>query len=91
MGFIMDLRKFSEIDFHARNQLVDLLEYLVKNDSQDVREELTNWLQNSMEAHETSAAHIKEAIAALKNVEIMSIDQIKREYDKLKEVKMTPI
>lgn len=87
----MELRRFSDVDFHARNQLVDLLEYLLRNDSPDVREELANWLQNSGEAQEASATHIKEAIAALKNIEIMSIEQIKREYEKLKSVKMTPI
>ena len=87
----MDLRRFSDVDFHARNQLVDLLDYLLKNDSPDVREELANWLQRSVEAQEARAVHVKEAIASLKNIEIMSIEQIKREYDKLKSVKMTPI
>lgn len=82
--------QFKSVDFHARNQLAELLEYAVKDCTSDIKEEIKNWLVNSPEAKEAGAPHIKEIIEELKDIETLSQKQIKVIYEKLCSIKMTP-
>lgn len=82
--------QFKSIDFHARNHLAELLEYAVKDYTAEIKEEIKNWIDNSPEAQEASAAHIKEIINELKDIESLSQKQIKGIYEKLCSIKMTP-
>jgi len=82
--------QFKSVDFHARNHLAELLEYAVKDYTPEIKEEIKNWIDNSPEAQEASATHIKEIISELKDIESLSQKQIKGIYEKLCSIKMTP-
>jgi len=82
--------QYKSADFHARNRLVEILEYAIKDYNQEIKEEIRNWLNTSPEAQEASAEHIKETIKELKEIDKLSQSRIKEIYEKLCSIKMTP-